>query len=441
MPLSLDSEALSSSSFTAKGKFGGFDLAAGKLKISDAASFLARPELVSGQGGSLLYSGNLGSASDPLGIAASFSRLSLFLTQGELYGCGALQYVLLDIPTRVAIGVGTLLDEGDQGSLWDRIKPWLALGGGYYRPDMSFLARFHVYPDFGAGHDDPFDFSWLKAAACRLDMSWKASGQNIKGFLYAETGDFISATGKVASHDAVAQVDYEADISIIPLVKDFKLSLSGFSKQGAVEPPLSGTPSFGAYPDSFALKYWPDGGEGHFSIENKEVRACVFRAPLGLGSSFSGTLVKKPYEWSGKIGLDLNVRNTKPGGSQLGLGFALQTSCSDQDSISEDSDGTFSDISEYEESDDTAAVAQNTAGTLILDRALVALRLASGSLSCRMSVDIPLQYSDSNALRIKMSGSIKMAHFFLEASGTGDFEMTEKQFSIVSALLYVKIPL
>jgi hypothetical protein len=50
-PLSFDGNALRSSSFTVKGKFGGLSLAAGNLKISDAAGFLARPDLVSSRGG------------------------------------------------------------------------------------------------------------------------------------------------------------------------------------------------------------------------------------------------------------------------------------------------------------------------------------------------------------------------------------------------------
>jgi hypothetical protein len=454
-PLSFDEEALGSSSFTVKGKLGGLSLAAGKLKISDAAGFLARPDLVSSRGTSLLYSANLGNAGDPLGIAAASQRLSLFLTRGEPYTCGALQYLLLERAARLAIGLGTLLGGEDQGSVVHRLRPWLASGAGYCASNVSFLARLQLYPDFEAASGDFFDFAWLKAAACRLDISWSSPRQKIKGFLYAEAGDFVSATGKVASRDALARIDYDADISCIPLVRNLSVSLSAFSKQGVAETAVQTTPSFGTFPDYLALKYWPDGGEGDFSIENKELRVGIFGAVLVLGSSFSGAVVKKPGEWSGKFGFDLDMRSARPPtprsaasqpaaspstAPQLGLGFALQTSCPEQENASE-ADGDFSDISEYEESEDASATVQTADSTLILDRALIALRAASGSFSCRISVDIPLRSSDSDALRVKIRASAKMAHFLLEASGTADFETAEKRFSIASAHFYVKIPL
>lgn len=443
MPLSLDSEILNSASFTAKGKLGGLTLAAGKLKISDAASFLARPDLVSSRGSSLMYSGNLGSASDPLGISATSSRLSLFLAKGEIYSCGALQYLFLDNPARVAISVGALLDEEDQNSVLHRMKPWLALGSGYSVSNISFLARLHVYPDMEAHRGD---FSWLKAAAGRLDISLRASKQKMKGFLYAETGDFISATGKAASHDAMAQLDYEVDISRIPLFKNFSAGLSVFSKQGAAVPVMGDTPSFGTLPDPFALKYWPDGGKVHFGIENKEVRTHVFDTDVGLSPSFSGTVAREEGQWSGKMGFDLDIRSAGPPAPrspapQLGLGFALQASCSEQKDASEAEDGDFSGISEYEESDDTSATARNMDGKFIFDRVLVALRAAFDPFSCSVSTDVPLKHSDSDVLRVQIRASAKMPHFFVEASGTGKFEMGEKQFSIASVHIYVKIPL
>jgi len=107
-PLTLESDALRSSSFTVKGKLGGLSLATGNLKISDAAGFLARPDLVSSRGESLLYSANLGNSSDPLGIAVASSLLSLFLTRGELYTCGALQYLAIDGVVRLTTSLGTL---------------------------------------------------------------------------------------------------------------------------------------------------------------------------------------------------------------------------------------------------------------------------------------------------------------------------------------------
>jgi len=459
-PLSLDREALSSSSFTVKGKLGWLSLAVGKLKISDAAGFLARPDLVSSRGTSLLYSANLGNAGDPLGIAAASPRLSLFLTKSELYTCGALQYLLLERAARLAVSLGALLGGEDQGSVIQRMKPWIASGAGYCVSNVSFLARLQLYPDFEAACGDFFDFAWLKAAACRLDISWRSPRQSIKGFLYAEAGDFVSATGKVASRDALAQIDYDADISCIPLVQNLSLGLSAFSRQGAAETVAGTTPSFGTFPDYLALKYWPDGGEGHLSIENKELRVGIFGAVLVLGSSFSGDVVKKPGEWSGKFGFDLDIRSAgppapqsaasrptpspspapQPAALQLGLGFALQTSCPEQENASE-ADGDFSDISEYEESEDASATVQTADSTLILDRALVVLRAASGSFSCRISVDIPLGASDSDALRVNARASAKMTHFLLEVSGTGDFEKAEKRFSVASAHLYVKIPL
>ncbi|GAB6277328.1 MAG: hypothetical protein SAMD01599839_18680 [Rectinema sp.] len=438
MPLSLDSEILNSASFTAKGKLGGLTLAAGKLKISDAASFLARPDLVSSRGSSLMYSGNLGSASDPLGISATSSRLSLFLAKGEIYSCGALQYLFLDNPARVAISVGALLDEEDQNSVLHRMKPWLALGSGYSVSNISFLARLHVYPDLEAHRGD---FSWLKAAAGRLDISLRASKQKMKGFLYAETGDFISATGKAASHDAMAQLDYEVDISRIPLSKNFSAGLSVFSKQGAAVPVMGDTPSFGTLPDPFALKYWPDGGKVHFDIENKEVRTHMFDTDVGLSPSFSGTVAREEGQWSGKMGFDLDVRKAMSKVSQLGVGFALQISCSEQESASDGPNETFAGIAEYEGSDDTSATARNMNGKFIFDRGLVALRAAFDPFSCSVSADMPLGHSDSNTLHVKIRISAKMSHFFVEASGTGKFEMGEKQFSIASAHLYVKIPL
>lgn len=440
VPLSLDSEKLSSSSLTARGAVGGLNIAAGKLKISDAASFLARPDLVSCRGSPLLYSANLGSASDPLGVSVDLARFSLFLTKGNLYTCGSAQYLLSDRAGRLAISVGALLAEGNEASVMSRLSPWLAIGTGYCAPDISCLARFQIYPDFETGHNDFFSLSWLKAAACRLDILWRSSRQNIKGFLYVETGDFVSATGQVAGHDAMAQIDYEADISFIPLVKDFSVHLSAFSKQGAAEPAAVATPSWGAFPNYLALKYWPDGGEISFSIKNKEKKAAILSVPIFLDSSLSGTAAKKTGGWLGKIGFDLDVRSAKMAMIQLGGSFELKTSFAEEESASDGADDTFSDISAYEESEDTTTT-QNTDSIFRLDRALIVLRAIFSPISCRVSADLPLGTSDSGVLRVQLRVSAKMPHFFLEASGTGDFTMREQLFSMASAHVYVKIPL
>jgi hypothetical protein len=453
-PLSLGGDALRSSSFTVKGTFGGLSIAAGNLKIGDAAGFLARPDLVSSRGDSLLSSANLGNSSDPLGIALTSSRLSLFLTRDELYTCGGLQYLLFERAVHVIVGLGSLWGEGNQGSVVHRLRPWFSSAVGYRVSNVSFLARAQVYPNLEAAGGDFFDFAWLRAAACRLDISWRAPRQRMMGFLYAEAGDFVSATGKVSSRDALAQIDYVADISWVPFVKHFSLGLSVFSKQGAAETEAGATPSFGTFPDSLALKYWPDGAEGRLGIENKELRGILFRTILIFDSSFSWELVKKPGTWFGKFAFDLNVRSLgvalSSAGPQaaahqapapkLGLEFALQTSCQGQEKASE-TEGNFGDILEYEAAEDVSSTVQGSAGALTLDRAIGALRVAFGTFSCRTAVEFPLKPSDSDALRIKVRASARVGHLLVEASGTGDFKTAEKQFSIASAHLYVKIPL
>jgi len=455
VPLSLDGDALRSSAFTVKGTFGGLSLAAGNLKIGDAAGFLARPDLVSSRGDSLLSSANLGNSSDPLGIALASSRLSLFLTRDELYTCGALQYLLLERAADVIVSIGALWDEGSQDSVVRRLRPWFASAVGYRLPSVSFLARAQVYPNLEAAGGDFFDFVWLRAAACRLDISWRASRQRMTGLLYVESGDFLSATGKVSSRDALAQIDYVVDISWVPFVKNFSLGLSVFSKQGAAEAEGGATPSFGTFPDALALKYWPDGAEGRLGIENKELRGVLFRTILIFDSSFSWEVVKEPGTWFGKFEFDLNVRSLgaialssaglRPAAPQapaptLGLEFALQTSCRKQERTSE-ADENFGDISEYEAAEDVSSTVQGSAGALTLDRAIGALRAAFGAFSCRTSVEFPLKPSDSDVPRIKVRASARVGHLFVEASGTGDFKAAEKRFSIASVHLYVKIPL
>ncbi len=454
-PLSFDRGALRSSSFTVKGTFGGLNLAAGNLKIGDAAGFLARPDLVSSRGGSLLNSANLGNSSDPLGIALASSKLSLFLTRDKLYTCGALQYLLLERAAHVIVSLGTLWDEGSQGSIVHRLRPWFASAVGYCVSNVSFLARAQVYPSLEGAGGDFFDFAWLRAAACRLDISWRAPRQRMTGFLYIEAGDFVSATGKISSRDALAQIDYVVDISWVPFVKSFSLGMSVFSKQGAAETEGGATPSFGTFPDSLALKYWPDGAEGRLGIENKELRGVLFRTILIFDSSFSWDVVKKPGTWFGKFAFDLNVRSLgalalSSADSQsalpqalapkLGLEFMLQTSCRGQQKASE-ADGNFGDISEYEAAEDASSTVQGSAGALTLDRAIGALRVAFGAFSCRTAVEFPLTPSDSDAPRIKVRASAKVGHLLVEASGTGDFKAPEKRFSMASAHLYVKIPL
>jgi len=459
-PLSLESDALRSSSFTVKGKLGGLSLAAGNLKISDAAGFLARPDLVSSRGESILYSTNLGNSSDPLGIAVASSRLSLFLTGGELYTCGALQYLAIDGAVRLATSLGTLLDSEDQGSLMHCLRPWFAFGVGSCVSNVSFQTRVQLYPDFEAAGGDFFDFAWLKAAACRLDISWSSPRQKIKGFLYVEAGDFVSATGKVASRDALAQIDYVADIVWIPFAEDLSFGLSVFSKQGAADTVVVETPSFGAFPDSLALKYWPDGAKGRLRIDNKELRAALFHATILLDSSFSVEVIKKPDTWSGKFGFDLNIRSpsytaapsaspklaasqareSHPRAPELGVELTLQSSRQVQEEVSK-ADEDFGDISEYEAAEDVSATAQGASGALMLDRAMGALSVDFGEYSGRMAIEFPLKPSDSDAFLITLRTSAKMNHFLVEASGTGNYKAAEKRFAIASAYLYVKIPL
>ncbi|MEN6297596.1 MAG: hypothetical protein ABFC92_06575, partial [Rectinema sp.] len=164
-------------------------------------------------------------------------------------------------------------------------------------------------------------------------------------------------------------------------------------------------------------------------------------APIGLDSSFSGTIARDQGEWSGMMGFGLDVRNKTSTVPQVGVGFTVQTTCSAQENAPDESNGTFDDIAEYEESEDVSATAQHTDGKFNFDRVLVVLRAAFDSFSCRVSADMPLKHSDSDALRVQIRASTKMPHFFVEASGTGNFEMEEKRFSIASARLYVKIPL
>lgn len=454
-PLSLDGDAFRSSSFTVKGKFGGLSLAAGNLKIGDAAGFLARPDVVSSRGDTLLSSANLGNSSDPLGIALASSRLSLFLARDELYTRGALQYMLLERAAHVIVCLGALWGEGSQGSAVHRLRPWFASAVGYRVSSVSFLARAQVYPSLEGAGGDFFDFAWLKAAACRMDISWRTPRQRMMGILYAEAGDFVSGTGKVSSRDALAQIDYVADISWVPFVKKFSLDISVFSKQGAAEIEGGTTPSFGTFPDYLALKYWPDGAEGRLGIENKELRGVLFRTILIFDSSFSWEVVKKPGTWFGKFAFDLNVRSLgalavssadpqsaapQVPAPKVGLEFALQTSCREQEKASE-VDGNFGDISEYEAAEDVSSNVQGSAGALTLDRAIGSLCVAFGAFSCRTAVEFPLKPSDSDALRIKVRASAKVGHLLVEASGTGDFKAAEKRFSIASAHLYVKIPL
>jgi len=117
-----------------------------------------------------------------------------------------------------------------------------------------------------------------------------------------ETGDFVSATGKVASRDALAQIDYVVDIVWIPFAEDLSFGLSVFSKQGAADTVVVETPSFGAFPDSLALKYWPDGAKGRLRIDNKELRATLFRATILFDSSFSVEVIKNRTRGLGSSG-------------------------------------------------------------------------------------------------------------------------------------------
>jgi len=182
------------------------------------------------------------------------------------------------------------------------LRPWFAFGVGSCVSNVSFQTRVQLYPDFEAAGGDVFDFAWLKAAACRLDMSWGSPRQKITGFLYAEAGDFVSATGKVASRDALAQIDYVVDIVWIPFAEDLSFGLSVFSKQGAADTVVVETPSFGAFPDSLALKYWPDGAKGRLRIDNKELRATLFRATILFDSSFSVEVIKNRTRGLGSSG-------------------------------------------------------------------------------------------------------------------------------------------
>jgi len=220
------------------------------------------------------------------------------------------------------------------------------------------------------------------------------------------------------------------------------------------------TPSFGAFPDSLALKYWPDGAKGRLRIDNKELRAALFHETILLDSSFSVEVIKKPDTWSGKFGFDLNVRrasyttvestNPKLPASraraaqlrtpQLGVELALQSSLLAQEEVLK-VDGDFGDISEYEEAENVSVTAQGASDALVLDRVIGALRVDFGEYSGRMAIEFPLKPSDSNAFCITLRTSAKMNHFLLEASGTADFKAAENRFAIASAHLYVKIPL
>ena len=442
VPVTIDSEALSASAFTARAKAWDCSLLLGKLKITDASGFLARPDLAASRGDSLVCCGNLGGVTDPLGISFATSRFSFFLSRGGLYDGGGLQYLMLDSPARLVFGAGALLEEEGQTSLLSRLKPWFALGTGYRASNLSLLARFHAYADLDNGGSTFSDFSWLSAAAGRFDISWKASIHTIKAFLYMEEGNFISATGKVSRYDALADIDYELDISRILIWKRLALAISANSRQGALELASVKAPAFGSFPEPFVLKYWPDSGKIDFKIENKELKAQVCGVSFGLTSAISGNVTKKAGDWTGSIGMDLDAKVPRRALSSLGIGFAIEASGAEQEDTTDDNtDAAFEDIAEDGTDEVTYETDQDKGGFFNLNRASASLRAAFASLSASFTADLPFARTASDTMLLRARLSAKMPHFIIEASGSGRLKMEGNSFSIASARIYVKIPL
>lgn len=448
IPLSIDKEWLENLAFTGKTKLVGYYIDAGKLAVKDSASFLIAPVLVSAKGKSTLLLGDIGKSSDPIGISISSSRMSLLAGKGDPYAFAAMQYLCAQEALLVSIGVGTLLDTENSIGILARLNPWISIGIGYTASSISFMIRSHIYPDYQNKSENSFDIAWLRGIGTRIDMSISAKSQKLQGFFYIETGNFLSALGKVANYDAMAQIDYEADISFMRILKSLNVKLSAFSKQGLVEPLDARNPSSGTLPDLWTMKYWPDGGKIGLIIESQKAAFCLFQTDLNIKTNISGALAINSISWSNKIALDLVLQRAGSSIEMLKINGILQGSHSigqklgeieeetDSESIGNEESGYFEQIEEQYTSSNIGS-----SSSPAFDRLLLSCRLKISPFSFLTSVNLPIYNMDSRAITGKIGMSLVDHRLHMELSVSMQFNPESRQLQFKSLNCYAKIPL
>ncbi|OQB94459.1 MAG: hypothetical protein BWX81_02482 [Spirochaetes bacterium ADurb.Bin110] len=448
IPISIDKEWLENIAFTGKAKLADYYIDAGKLAVKDSASFLIAPVLVSAKGKSMLLVGDIGKSSDPVGFSIASSRMSLLAGKGNPYAFTAMQYLCAQEALLVSIGLGTLLDTESSIGILDRLNPWISMGIGYATSSISFMIRSHIYPDFENKSENSFNIAWLRGIGTRLDTSISTRGQKLQGFFYIETGHFLSALGKVMNYDAMAQIDYDADISFVRVLKSLNVSLSAFSKQGFVEPLDARTPSFGTLPNLWTMKYWPDGGKIGSIIESQKAAFCLFQTVLNIKTSISGALAINSISWSNKIALDLVLQRADSSIEMLKINGMLQGSHSigqklaeigeeiDSESTSNEELGSFEQIEEQSASPNT-----DSSSGPAFDRLLLSCRLKINPFSFLMSVNLPLYNLDSRAIAGKIGMSLADHQLHMDLSVSMQLDPESKQLRFKSLNCYARIPL
>ena len=447
IPLSIDKNWLENIAFTGKARLAGYDITAGKLAVKDSASFLIAPVLASAQGRSALSISDSGKSSDPIGISIAASRISFLAGKGDHYAFASMQYLCAQEGLLFSIGFGTLLDIESSIDILDRLDPWVSMGIGYTKPSVSIMVRSHLYPDFEKRSENLLDISWLKKIGMRLDMNIFAGSQKLQGFLYIESGHFLSALGKVASYDAMAQIGYDTDISFLRILKSLNVSLCAFSNQGLVEPVDAKTPSFGTLLDLWTMQYWPDGGKIGLTIESQKAAFSLFRTALNLKTSISGALAINTKSWSNNIALDLmllraassemfKINGTLQGSHSIGRKLIEIGEEESSESIGNEELGSI------EETENRAASPDHGSSlSPAFDKLLLSGRLKINPFSFLMSVNLPLHNRNSRATSGRIGMSLAKRQLLMELSVSMQVEPESRQLQFKSFSCYAKIPL
>lgn len=459
IPLAIGDEVLTQSVFAesalvVKGKIGEAEFTAGKLSVDDAAVFLAKADAISSRGLSTLSLRTPGSVNDPWGLSLGAKRWALYAARGAPYSHAALQYILADRPGRLGIATGFLSDAHQEIQTALRYaSPWIAISAGYFNQSANILARMQMLPNFQNASQMQAGLGWAKGAAVRLDFSFRKGNSFVEGFAYAETGDFISASGNVAAYDALIYSHYNAAFPGSPILKSLSFRVGIYSKQGAVSPKTGNLPAWGQYPDPLLLRYWPDRADINFKINNTERHLGIFQSQGILGSSFSADVSIEPSDWRASLQMDLHARNAGKAYPQIGVSLAIQGSLAlAEDEANPASETENSVENAFENSAENTAsgnsyeyTEQQGSATSYLDkisgRMQIALSLLFEKFSSRLAVALPMNGGESCIYSCKIQVGLKTGSSRLEGSLTLEYNPKAKNLSLPYARVFASFAL